>query len=163
LRTVRTVIVDEIHAIAGDKRGAHLALSLERLDALVEPPLQRIGLSATQKPISDVARLLVGAGRECELVDIGHERALDLAIELPGAPLDAVCSHETWGEIVRRMAELIRAHRTTLVFVNTRRLAERIAARLTTLLGEDQVSSHHGSMAKERRLEAEERLKQGRL
>ncbi len=163
LRTVRTVIVDEIHAIAGAKRGAHLALSLERLDALVEPPLQRIGLSATQKPISDVARLLVGAGRECELIDIGHERALDLAIELPGAPLDSVCSHETWDEIVQRMAELIRGHRTTLVFVNTRRLAERIAAKLTTLLGEDQVSSHHGSMAKERRLEAEERLKQGRL
>src|SRR5207249_3176437 len=130
LRTVRTVIVDEIHAVAGNKRGAHLALSLERLEALVGRPLQRIGLSATQKPISEIADLLVGVGRECALVDIGHRRDLDVAIELPDSPLATVCSHETWEEIVRRMAELIRGHRTTLVFVNTRKLAERIAARL---------------------------------
>jgi ATP-dependent Lhr-like helicase len=163
LRTVRTLILDEIHAVAGDKRGAHLALSVERLEALVDGPLQRIGLSATQKPIEDVARLLAGLGRECECVDIGHRRDLDLAIEVPESPLETVCSHQTWDEIVRRMAERIRAHRTTLVFVNTRKLAERVAARLTAALGEGQVTSHHGSLARERRLDAEERLKQGRL
>ncbi|HET9325200.1 MAG TPA: DEAD/DEAH box helicase [Candidatus Eisenbacteria bacterium] len=163
LRTVRTVILDEIHAIAGDKRGAHLALSIERLEALVEHPLQRIGLSATQKPIEDVARLLVGVRRECELVDIGHRRNLDLKIALPDSPLSAVCSSETWDEIVRKVADLVRAHRTTLVFVNTRKLAERIAAKLTQALGEGLVSSHHGSLAKERRLEAEEALKSGKL
>ncbi len=163
LRTVRTVILDEIHAVAGNKRGAHLALSVERLAALVGGPLQRIGLSATQKPITDVANLLVGAGRSCEWVDVGHRRELDLAVEIPGSPLATVCSHETWDEIVARMAELIRAHRTTLVFVNTRKLAERIAARLTAVLGEEQVTSHHGSLARERRLDAESRLKQGSL
>src|SRR6266545_1615692 len=143
LRTVRTVILDEIHAVAGDKRGAHLALSVERLEALVtgaagfarSPGLQRIGLSATQKPLADVGHLLVGVGRPCELVDVGHRRDLDLSIELPESPLATVCSHETWEEIVRRMADLIRAHRTTLVFVNTRRLAERVAARLSAVLG----------------------------
>jgi len=172
LRTVRTVILDEIHAVAGSKRGAHLALSVERLEALVADEaarggrsgrLQRIGLSATQKPIADVGHLLVGAGRECELVDIGHRRDLDLAIELPDSPLETVCSHETWDEIVRRMAELIAQHRTTLVFVNTRKLAERVAARLTEVLGEGQVTSHHGSLARERRLDAEALLKAGRL
>ena len=161
LRTVRTVIVDEIHAVAGDKRGSHLALSLERLAALVRPAdLQRIGLSATQKPISDVGNLLVGPNRNCELVDVGHRRELDLALEIPESPLETVCSHETWEEIIGRMAELIRVHRTTLVFVNTRKLAERVAARLTDALGDEQVTSHHGSLARERRLEAEERLKE---
>src|SRR5439155_17560185 len=154
---------DELHAVAGTKRAAHLALSLERLEALVGRPLQRIGLSATQKPISEIADLLVGVGRECALVDIGHRRDLDVAIELPDSPLATVCSHETWEEIVRRMAELIRGHRTTLVFVNTRKLAERIAARLTSMLGEGQVTSHHGSLARERRLDAERRLKEGAL
>jgi len=163
LRTIRTVIVDEIHAVAGDKRGAHLALSLERLEALAEAPLQRIGLSATQKPIEDTARLLVGVERECALVDVGHERQLDLAIEIPDSPLETVCSHDTWKEVVARMAELIGAHRTTLVFVNTRKLAERVAARLTEALGEGAVTSHHGSLARERRLEAEDRLKRGEL
>jgi len=163
LRTVRTLILDEIHAVAGDKRGAHLALSVERLEALVEGRLQRIGLSATQKPIEDVARLLTGVERACECVDIGHRRDLDLGIEVPDTPLSTVCSHETWDEIVRRMAELIREHRTTLVFVNTRKLAERVAARLTAALGEGRVTSHHGSLARERRLDAEERLKQGKL
>jgi ATP-dependent Lhr-like helicase len=172
LRTVRTVILDEIHAVAGSKRGAHLALSIERLETLVvdhaagegrRVNLQRIGLSATQKPIADVGNLLVGPGRACELVDIGHRRDLDLAIEVPESPLETVCSHDTWGEILKRMAELIQAHRTTLVFVNTRKLAERIAARLTEVLGKDQVTSHHGSLARERRLEAEERLKSGNL
>ena len=163
LRTVRTVILDEIHAVAGNKRGAHLALSVERLERLVERPLQRIGLSATQKPIADVARLLVGVDRECALVDVGHRRSLDLRIEVPDSPLETVCSHETWEEIAARMAELIREHRTTLVFVNTRKLAERIAARLTSVLGEDRVTSHHGSLARERRLDAERRLKDGEL
>jgi ATP-dependent Lhr-like helicase len=172
LRTVRTVILDEIHAVAGSKRGAHLALSIERLETLVvdhaagegrRVALQRIGLSATQKPIADVGNLLVGAGRTCELVDIGHRRDLDLAIEVPDSPLETVCSHDTWGEVFERMAELIQAHRTTLVFVNTRKLAERIAARLTEVLGKDQVTSHHGSLARERRLDAEERLKTGQL
>jgi ATP-dependent Lhr-like helicase len=163
LRTVKTVILDEIHAVAGGKRGAHLALSVERLEALTGRPLQRIGLSATQKPIADVARLLVGVDRDCALVDVGHRRDIDLRIELPGSPLETVCSHETWEEIVARMAELIREHRTTLVFVNTRKLAERIAARLTDVLGEGQVTSHHGSLARERRLDAERRLKAGEL
>ncbi|HEX4824112.1 MAG TPA: DEAD/DEAH box helicase [Candidatus Polarisedimenticolaceae bacterium] len=163
LRTVRTVILDEIHAVAGSKRGAHLAISVERLEALVEAPLQRIGLSATQKPVDDVARLLCGVDRACEIVDVGHRRDLDLAIEIPDGPLETVCSHETWGEIVAKMAALIGAHRTTLVFVNTRKLAERISARLSEALGEGLVTSHHGSLARERRLDAEARLKAGAL
>ena len=163
LRTVRTVIVDEIHAVAGSKRGAHLALSLERLHAAVDGPLQRIGLSATQKPVEDVSRLLVGTDRECELVDVGHRRDLDLAVEIPDGPLETVCSHETWEQIVKQMAALIGEHRTTLIFVNTRKLAERVSARLTDALGEGQVTSHHGSLARERRLAAEARLKAGEL
>jgi len=163
LKSVRTLILDEIHAVAGSKRGAHLALSVERLEALVDLPLQRIGLSATQKPVTDVANLLVGTERECGIVNIGHRRDLDLAIELPETPLETVCSHETWDEVVKRMAELIAGHKTTIVFVNTRKLAERIAARLTEKLGEGQVTSHHGSLARERRLDAEARLKAGQL
>ncbi|MFN7972168.1 MAG: DEAD/DEAH box helicase [Acidobacteriota bacterium] len=167
LRTIRTVIVDEIHALHRDKRGSHLALSMERLQALVEAEpgaaLQRIGLSATQKPLERIGRFLAGAGRDCTLVDTGHLRTLDLAVEIPRSPLSAVCSHEVWEEIYERMGELVREHRTTLVFVNTRKMAERIAARLTRVLGADVVSSHHGSLAKERRLDAEERLKAGRL
>ncbi len=162
LRTVRTAIVDEIHTLARDKRGSHLALSLERLEALAGP-VQRIGLSATQKPIEEVARFLVGVGRECACVDAGHLRDLDVGIELPRSPLDAVCSHEVWGEIYERMAELIQEHRTTLVFVNTRKMAERIAARLTSVLGAEQVTCHHGSLSKARRLDAERRLKEGKL
>jgi ATP-dependent Lhr-like helicase len=163
LRSVRAVIVDEIHALARDKRGSHLALSMERLEALAGRPVQRIGLSATQKPIDEIARFLAGAGRDVEIVDAGHLRNLDLAVELPRSPLAAVCSHETWDEIYDRMAELIGGHRTTLVFVNTRKLAERIAARLTDKLGADVVSCHHGSLSRERRLDAEQRLKAGRL
>ncbi|HEY3246159.1 MAG TPA: DEAD/DEAH box helicase, partial [Phycisphaerae bacterium] len=223
LRTVRTVIIDEVHALTRDKRGAHLALSLERLEALVaahhsEPPtpvggeqrgrtacashlalaggilssptpaagdeggrqslaptiprpsgrgsdgaFQRIGLSATQKPIEDVARFLVGVGRDCATIDIGHQRELDIAVEVPRSPLSAVCAHEVWGEIYERIAQLIQQHRTTLVFVNTRKLAERIAARLTDVLGEEQVTCHHGSLSRTRRLDAERRLKEGRL
>src|SRR5579862_5787611 len=162
LSTVKTVIVDEIHALARDKRGSHLALSLERLEALTGG-FQRIGLSATQKPLVDVARFLVGKDRECALVDIGHLRELDLGVEVPKSPLAAVCSHETWEEIYARMAELIGSHRTTLIFVNTRKMAERIAARLTKILGEEAVTSHHGSLSKKHRLDAEQRLKEGKL
>jgi ATP-dependent Lhr-like helicase len=165
LRTVASVIVDEIHALVRDKRGSHLSLSLERLEELVGRPLQRIGLSATQKPLADVGRFLVGTGpgRECALVDAGTFRELDLAVEIPPSPLSTVCSHEQWEEIYARVAELVREHRTTLVFVNTRKMAERIAGQLTRLLGPDAVTSHHGSLSRERRLNAEERLKAGKL
>jgi len=162
LRTVRTVIVDEIHALARDKRGSHLALSLERLEALAGP-FQRIGCSATQKPLEDTARFLGGAGREVAIVDAGHLRDLDVQVEVPPSPLEAVCSHEVWEEIYARMADLVRGHRTTLVFVNTRKMAERVAARLTRILGEDLVATHHGSLSRARRLDAERRLKSGAL
>jgi ATP-dependent Lhr-like helicase len=162
LATVKTVIVDEIHALARDKRGSHLALSLERLEALTGP-IQRIGLSATQKPLAEVAQFLVGVGRDCELVDVGHRRPMDVAIEVPPSPLSTVCSHEQWDEIYTRVSELILAHQTTLVFVNTRKLAERVAARLTDVLGEELVTCHHSSLSRERRLDAESRLKAGSL
>ncbi|MEQ8765782.1 MAG: DEAD/DEAH box helicase [Planctomycetota bacterium] len=162
LKTIRTVIVDEIHAMVGDKRGSHLALSLERLEALAGP-FQRIGLSATQKPLEEVGRFLAGVGREITLVDVGHLRQLDLAVEVPPSPLQAVCPHEVWDECYRRIVELIHEHRTTLIFVGTRKLSERIAARLSTILGEDQVTCHHSSLAKDRRLDAEQRLKSGQL
>ena len=170
LGTARTVIVDEIHALARDKRGAHLALSLERLDAVRGRPLQRVGLSATQRPIEEIARFLVGAGHvdaqgrpDCRVVDTGHQRELDLAIEVPKTPLTAVCSNEQWAEIDDRLVELINAHRSTLLFVNTRRMAERVAHRLTEKLGEQAVASHHGSLSREIRLDAETRLKNGSL
>ncbi|QSA95678.1 DEAD/DEAH box helicase [Methylococcus sp. EFPC2] len=162
LKTVQTVIVDEIHAILGSKRGAHLALSLERLERLVERPLNRIGLSATQKPIEEVARFLTG-GMDCRIVDTGHLRRLDLAIELPDAPLEAVLSQDAAKSIYDRMAALIEAHRTTLIFVNTRRMAERLARALSERLGEEHITSHHGSLAREQRLDAESRLKSGKL
>ncbi len=161
--TVRTVIVDEIHALVRDKRGSHLALSLERLEHLAGRPVQRIGLSATQKPLEEVGRFLAGAARECVLVDSGTFRELDVAIEVPPSPLSTVCSHEQWAEIYARMAELIGEHRTTLVFVNTRKMAERISGELTRLLGPEAVTSHHGSLSRARRLDAEERLKTGKL
>jgi ATP-dependent Lhr-like helicase len=163
MRTVATVIVDEIHALVRDKRGSHLALSLERLESLSARPIQRIGLSATQKPLDEVGRFLVGTERECTLVDAGTFRTLDLGVEVPPSPLGTVCSHEQWEEIYLRMADLVREHRTTLVFVNTRKMAERIAAQLTRLLGEEAVTSHHGSLSKARRLDAEQRLKAGKL
>jgi ATP-dependent Lhr-like helicase len=162
LATVKTVIVDEVHALVGDKRGSHLALSLERLVALAGE-FQRIALSATQKPIENTARFLCGVGRDFELVDVGHFRTMDLAVEIPKSPLSTICSHEVWGEVYERVAELIRAHKTTLVFVNTRKLAERIAAQLSRLLGEEKVGCHHSSLSKERRLDAEQRLKAGQL
>ncbi len=209
LRHVRTVIVDEIHALVGEKRGAHLALSLERLQALVAPhsdiptgpedSLVRIGLSATQRPIEEVARFLTGQGitqvtpvieaadteaavtqvtpavqgaaaavpdpvyPACAIIDTGHRRVMDLQVEIPPSPLTAVMSGEVWEEVYARIEALIAAHKTTLVFVNTRRLAERVAHRLSQSLGEDKVAAHHGSLSKERRFAAEQRLKSGEL
>jgi ATP-dependent Lhr-like helicase len=170
LASVESVIVDEIHALANSKRGAHLALSLERLETLTSRDPVRIGLSATQKPVEDVARFLVGARRvdgagraQCVVVDTGHVRQRDLALEMPASPLEAVMSGEVWGEVYERLVALIEAHHTTLVFVNTRRLAERVAHALTERLGEAHVTSHHGSLAKEQRLDAEQRLKRGEL
>ena len=164
LRSVRTVIVDEIHAVARDKRGSHLALTLERLQALAQRPLQRIGLSATQKPIEQIGRFLTGVDRPGPaIVDAGHARHLDLAIEIPDSPLEAVMAAEVWEEVNARIAQLISEHRTTLVFVNTRRLCERLALHLTERLGAERVTSHHGSMSREKRLEAEQRLKNGEL
>ena len=202
LETVRVVIVDEIHAMLGDKRGAHLALSLERLEHLVvhgakidvsegestTPPYpastapvstepastepastterrapQRIGLSATQKPVADVANFLVGVGRECTTIDIGHRRIMDLALLVPETPLETICSSETWDEIYNRIVTSIESHTTTLIFAGTRKLAERISARLQAKLGEEAVTCHHSSLSKERRLDAETRLKAGSL
>jgi ATP-dependent helicase Lhr and Lhr-like helicase len=182
LRTVRTVIVDEIHAVIGGRRGAHLALSLERLERLADGrpkggscvqsvvgtgfirPLQRIGLSATQKPIEDVARFLVGnRAADCTIIDAGHRREMDLAIEIPRSPLDAVMAHEVWEEYYDRLTQLVSEHRTTLIFVNTRKMAERTARHLSDRLGEEAVTAHHGSLSKEIRLNAEHRLKAGAL
>jgi len=224
LATVRTVIVDEIHTLVESKRGAHLCLSLERLEALIqraaepdggltprrfaavpspverglarqavaeqeplsteegrraegergEAPLLRIGLSATQNPIAEVARFLVGgyapgpdglgtSERGCTIVDTGHRRRMDLGIELPGSPLQAVMAMEVWAEVYGRLAELIAAHRTTLIFVNTRRMAERVARALSERIGADKITSHHGSLSREQRLGAEQRLKAGEL
>ncbi|WP_323161145.1 DEAD/DEAH box helicase [Pseudomonas fluorescens] len=163
LGTTRTVIVDEIHAIAAGKRGSHLALSLERLQALCTEPLTRIGLSATQKPIDAVARFLVGHERPCEIIDIGHARPRDLGIEVPPVPLSAVMANDVWELVYDRLATLAREHRTTLIFVNTRRLAERLSRHLSERLGKHAVAAHHGSLAKEFRLDAEQRLKRGEL
>src|SRR5690606_616281 len=189
-----SVIVDEIHALAGNKRGSHLALSLERLQALCARPLVRIGLSATQKPVEEVARFLAGAGNvypgrgqlpttggdwqrggavhggtatrdvpDCAIVDIGYTRQRDLALEVPPTPLSAVMSNDQWEQVYLRVAGLVREHRTTLVFVNTRRMAERAAFHLGRLLGHDAVATHHGSLSKELRLDAEQKLKRGQL
>lgn len=173
LSTTHTVIVDEIHALARDKRGSHLALSLERLSDLCRRPPVRIGLSATQRPIDEIARFLVGCDittpdgpaqpRECVVVDTGHVRELKLAIDTPPSELSAVCSHSQWEEVYQRLTELIQSHRSTLIFVNTRRLAERVAFHLRELLGEEAVASHHGSLSREIRQTAEQRLKSGEL
>jgi ATP-dependent helicase Lhr and Lhr-like helicase len=164
LAPVRTVIVDEIHAVVGNRRGSHLALSIERLVALAKHPLQRIGLSATQKPIEEVARFLTGSnGSPCTIINCDYRRQLDVAIELPGSPLEAVMSNEVWEEVYGRLAELIAEHETTLVFTNTRRLAERVAHNLGSRIGADKVTSHHGSLSAKLRLDAENRLKRGEL
>lgn len=163
LATTRTVIVDEIHALAPNKRGAHLALSLQRLEALTGRAPVRIGLSATQRPIETVARFLVGPGTDCTIVDSGGARERDLALELPATPLEAVLSGDAWAQVYDRLAALVREHRTTLIFVNTRRLAERVARHLSERLGEQHVAAHHGSLARQLRLAAEQRLKRGEL
>ncbi len=170
LGSTRTVIVDEIHAMVSSKRGSHLSLSLERLEALCGRRLTRIGLSATQKPIDEVARFLVGTAAvasdgtpDCVIVDIGYTKQRDLALELPPVPLQPVMSNEQWELVYARVAELVESHRTTLLFVNTRRMAERAARHLAERLGKDSVAAHHGSLAKELRLDAEQRLKRGEL
>jgi ATP-dependent Lhr-like helicase len=163
LRGVRTIIIDEVHALMRDKRGSHLALSLARLDAVAQARPQRIGLSATVHPIEEAARFLVGHGRSCAIVDVGHRRDLDLVIEVPGTDLQAVATHEQWSDIYNRLAALVDEHRTTLIFVNTRRMAERVAHHLGERVGEDRVGAHHGSLAKDRRLRIEQRLKAGEM
>ncbi len=172
LPSVKTVIVDEIHAVAGNKRGSHLALTLERLEHVAEQPVQRIGLSATQRPIQAVARLLVGAGPDrsaadgsprCAIVDSGHRRELDLGLEMPGDELGAVATKEQMAEISDLIAGHVLEHRTTLVFVNTRRMAEQLAHQLGERLGEGQVAAHHGSLSRERRQRVESRLRNGDL
>lgn len=181
LKSVETVIVDEIHALLGDKRGSHWSLTLERLESLLEHPLQRIGLSATQKPLERVAEYLVGNRPEiqitadpfdhdaaepeqtCRIVNIGHSRTLDVAIQVPPSELSAICSHEQWAEVLEQIIELIESHHSTLIFVNTRRLAERITHQLTERLGEDVVGSHHGSLSAKIRHRTEQKLKSGEL
>src|SRR5581483_3515510 len=164
LRDVETIIVDEIHAVADDKRGAHLTLSLERLEALANTKPVRIGLSATQKPIEEVAHFLTGSGRhDPVIVNIGHKRQLDIAIEVPASQLGPVASNEMWDEVYNRIAELVQQHHSTLVFVNTRRLAERVAHNLAEKLGEDAVAAHHGSLSRKLRLAAEKKLKNGEI
>jgi ATP-dependent Lhr-like helicase len=173
---VRTVIVDEIHAVARDKRGSHLALSLERLDALSRERPVRVGLSATQRPIETIARFLVGAGEgrsepdgspRCEIVDVGHRRELDLSLELPEGEMEAVASAEQLDDVLERIAAHVEKHRTTLVFVNTRRMAERLAhqlgEKLEEKLGARAVASHHGSLSRDRRLRVEAQLRAGEL
>src|SRR5436190_8983626 len=162
LRTARMVIVDEIHAVIGTRRGAHLAISLERLQKVASSPLHRVGLSATQKPIEQVAKYLAPSS-DCTIIDEGHRRAMDLAIEMPRSPVETVMSHEVWEEYYDRLTQLIAEHRTTLVFVNTRRMAERVARFLADRLGDHAVTAHHGSLSKEKRHDAESRLKSGDL
>ncbi len=185
LKSVETVIVDEIHALARDKRGSHLSITLERLAQFCEKPPLRIGLSATQAPIEEIANFLVGASdvsatesgeseisapvahtpssANCSIIDAGHQRELDLNLIVPPSELEAVCSLEQWGEIYEQLSEQIQRHRSTLVFVNTRKLAERVAHQLRQALGEEAVAAHHGSLARQIRLDAEERLKSGQL
>jgi len=164
LRTVTTLIVDEIHAVADDKRGAHLALSLERLEAITPQPPVRVGLSATQKPIELVGQFLVGSERPAPvIVEVAQRRLIDLAVEVPSSELGPVASNEMWDEIYARIAKLVQDHRSTLIFVNTRRLAERVGHNLAALLGDDAVASHHGSLSRQRRLAVEAKLKAGEI
>ena len=170
LKSINTLILDEIHAVADDKRGSHLSLSVERLCALSEQPVVRIGLSATQRPIEEIARLLVGNENiapdgtpDCAIVDTGHAREIDLALQLPEQELGPIASHELWGETLDAVAKLVEAHDTTLVFVNTRRLVERVSHQLSVRLGEEAVVAHHGSLSRATRLDAEEKLKAGQV
>jgi ATP-dependent Lhr-like helicase len=160
LRTTRTIIVDEVHAVVDDKRGSHLALTLARLEALAHSRPQRIGLSATVNPVEEVAPYL---SDRAHIVNVGHRRDMDLSIEIPKDELSAVASNEMWAEIYDRLATLINENRTTLVFVNTRRLSERVAHHLEERVGKELVIAHHGSLSRRTRLEAEARLKAGEL
>ena len=170
LKGARTLVLDEIHAVADDKRGSHLSLSVERLCALAEGPITRIGLSATQRPIQEMARLLVGNQNidpdgtpRCLIVDTGHARSIDLSLELPELDLGPIATHEQWADTLNTVAKLVRSHDTTLVFVNIRRLVERVAHLLSERLGEEAVVAHHGSLSRATRLAAEERLKRGEV
>ena len=170
LKHVKTLVLDEIHAVADDKRGSHLSLSVERLRNLCEEPITTIGLSATQKPIEEVARFLVGSENiddqgkaNCRIVDTGHSRRLDLDIQLPRLEIGPIATHEIWGETLDTITDLARTHATTLVFVNTRRLVERVSHQLAERLGEDAVVAHHGSLSRATRLAAEQGLKTGRV
>ena len=170
LKAVNTLILDEIHAVADDKRGSHLSLSVERLCALSEEPVVRVGLSATQRPIEEIARLLVGNDNidaegtpDCTIVDTGHAREIDLALQLPERELGPIASHELWGETLDTVAGMVNEHRSTLVFVNTRRLVERVAHQMSSRLGEEAVVAHHGSLSREIRLDAEQKLKTGQV
>ena len=170
LKAVRTLILDEIHAVADDKRGSHLSISMERLCALAQGPITRIGLSATQRPIEEMGRFMVGANSiatdgtpDCTIVDTGHAREMDLAIQLPQRELGPIATHEMWSETLDSIAELVRSHGTTLVFVNTRRLVERVSHQLSDRLGEGAVVAHHGSLSRTIRLDAEEKLKKGQV
>lgn len=166
LAGIQTLILDEIHSVAGNKRGSHLSLSVERLCALAGAPITRIGLSATVHPIEEAARFLVGtAGMNgggtprCTIIDTGQRRKMDLQVEMPDNELGPIATHELWDETILRIAGLLRDHQTTLVFVNTRRLVERVAHQLSQKIGEQNVVAHHGSLSRKTRLEAEERLK----
>jgi ATP-dependent helicase Lhr and Lhr-like helicase len=163
LAGVHTLILDEIHSIAGNKRGSHLALSVERLCSLVRSPVTRIGLSATMRPIKEVARFLAGADESCTVVDAGHRRRMDLQVEMPGDELGPIATHELWDETIAHIADLIRQHGTTLVFVNTRRLVERVSHLMSQKIGEENLVAHHGSLSRKTRLKAEERLKKGEV
>jgi len=170
LSEVHTLIVDEIHAMVDSKRGSHLSLSAERLEALTSKKLTRIGLSATQKPIEMISKFLTGVRKnssgkmpECKIINAGYRRKLDLSIEVPLSPLTAIMSNEVWGEVYERLEQLIKQHRTTLIFVNTRRLAERMTHNLSERFGTGILAAHHGSISKELRLDAERRLKSGEL
>ena len=170
LKGVKTLILDEIHAVADDKRGSHLTLSVERLCALAESPVTRIGLSATQRPIEEMARFLVGnpnispgGAPDCLIVDTGHSRTMDLSLQLPDRELGPIATHELWGETLDTIAGLVKSHGTSLVFVNTRRLVERVSHQLSERLGEEEVVAHHGSLSRTTRLAAEEKLKNGEV
>jgi ATP-dependent helicase Lhr and Lhr-like helicase len=169
LRSVETLILDEVHAVAGTKRGAHLALSVERLDRLTGKPVQRVGLSATQRPLEEIGRFVSG-DRQIELVDAGRAKELDLEIVVPvedmrepGGGGQEGSASSIWPSIYPEMLELVRAHRSTIVFVNNRRLAERMALRLNELAEEEIARAHHGSLAREQRTEIEELLKRGEI
>ena len=168
MSNVKTIIIDEIHNLVGGKRGSHLSLTIERLQALNQNTIHRIGLSATQKPIEKVAAFLTGVNKKgkplpCSIIDTGHSRKLDIDIAVPNSSLTAVMDKEVWEELYLKVVKLIQEHETTLIFVNTRRLAERLSQKISDLLGEDQVAAHHGSMSKDHRLEAEQKLKAGTI